>query len=207
MKEENFWKTTRGKALIKLGMWLLFFLLVLIMVSFMPKKEINIGNKETENEKVYEFVSYPEMVKELLKENFEFFYKIGDDENEYRFYGKSDGILVQGIRETKDEIYKYVISDGKWLKKIWDETFIIYDLYLESFLDVVFLETFFKSLEEEEYHIEKSEGDRKIIYDLEDGEVVVYTDLKNIERIYVLKDNIGYDLYFKSVGMIEGLEK
>ena len=209
MQENNFWQTNRGKSVIKLGAWIVFIVIILVLSVF--GKDDNYDNviddsqNETE-EVIYEFVNYSDMQKELLKNNYEYEYIIKSNDNIIIFNGVKDGTSEMGYKEDNNGIIKYYI-DNLGVKQVilndMVELNTLYDNIDSSFLD---LEILFNNLNEYLYNIEKNENKRTITYDKEGFSVVVKTDLNNIKNINIINNEVTYELKFTNIGKCDKLD-
>ena len=209
MQENNFWQTNRGKSVIKLGAWIVFIVIILVLSVF--GKDDNYDNviddsqNETE-EVIYEFVNYSDMQKELLKNNYEYEYIIKSNDNIIIFNGVKDGTSEMGYKEDNNGIIKYYI-DNLGVKQVilndMVELNTLYDNIDSSFLD---LEILFNNLNEYLYNIEKNENKRTKIYDKEGFSVVVKTDLNNIKNINIINNEVTYELKFTNIGKCDKLD-
>ena len=209
MQENNFWQTNRGKSVIKLGAWIIFIVIILVLSVF--GKDDNYDNviddsqNETE-EVIYEFVNYSDMQKELLKNNYEYEYIIKSNDNIIIFNGVKDGTSEMGYKEDNNGIIKYYI-DNLGVKQVilndMVELNTLYDNIDSSFLD---LEILFNNLNEYLYNIEKNGNERTIMYDKEGFSVVVKTDLNNIKNINIINNEVTYELKFTNIGKCDKLD-
>ena len=209
MQENNFWQTNRGKSVIKLGAWIIFIVIILVLSVF--GKDDNYDNviddsqNETE-EVIYEFVNYSDMQKELLKNNYEYEYIIKNNDNIIIFNGVKDGTNEMGYKEDINGIIKYYI-DNLGVKQVFLNDMVelntLYDNIDSSFLN---LEILFNNLNEYLYNIEKNGNERTIMYDKEGFSVVVKTDLNNIKNINIINNEVTYELKFTNIGKCDKLD-
>ena len=209
MQENNFWQTNRGKSVIKLGAWIVFIVIILVLSVF--GKDDNYDNviddsqNETE-EVIYEFVNYSDMQKELLKNNYEYEYIIKNNDNIIIFNGVKDGTNEMGYKEDINGIIKYYI-DNLGVKQVFLNDMVelntLYDNIDSSFLN---LEILFNNLNEYLYNIEKNGNERTIMYDKEGFSVVVKTDLNNIKNINIINNEVTYELKFTNIGKCDKLD-
>ena len=208
--DDNFWKTLQGKALIKLGLWGIFFALIFIVASFSSSNVGNIeasdktldNNLDSNKEEVARFTLYEDMINNILKNNYEFSYDIMVGEEKYLFSGKNDGINVAGIKETKEEILKYFVSEGVFYKVKLDELELIENVYLGIDEEIIDLNKLFTFLKDISYRVEKIGDTREIIYNDASFKLVVKTDLEEIIEINYSKENVIYNMKFMNIGKI-----
>ena len=195
-KEKNeFWKTPRGKAIIKLGAWAVFFALIFIVTSCTGNLK-----DDLKDEPVYQYVLFDDMASNLLKNNYEFEYHITNNDKKYIYSGKCDGSITFGTKETDEGIIKYQIIDGVISKVLMDKTEPLDNLYEDLNIDYIDINKLFESLKDIKYHIEKNKDKRKVIYD---NGVTIETNVDDIESIIIKNETSSYELYFKKVAKIE----
>ena len=209
MQENNFWQTNRGKSVIKLGAWIIFIVIILVLSVFGKDNNYNNVIDENQNETeevIYEFVNYSDMQKELLKNNYEYEYIIKNNDNIIIFNGVKDGTNEMGYKEDINGIIKYYI-DNLGVKQVFLNDMVelntLYDNIDSSFLN---LEILFNNLNEYLYNIEKNGNERTIMYDKEGFSVVVKTDLNNIKNINIINNEITYELKFTNIGKCDKLD-
>ena len=209
MQENNFWQTDRGKALIKLLLWILF--IVIVLGAFIMQEKDNIDDyqmpsNEVTNEESQEddnnFKKYSDMQEELLNNNYLYKYIITNSEEKIVFSGIKNGTNETGYKETKAGIIKYQIVDGIVSQINMDEITNIDNLYENidrNYLDISLL---FNNLSEYLYSTEKEDSKRTITYDKDGYKVSVITNLESIEKIEITVDEWIYELNFYNVNNI-----
>lgn len=203
MKEEipkkndktNFWHTLRGKAIIKLGLWTIFFAILFILAASGGKP-----NKKVEDNANKQFVALDTMIENLAKGNYEFNYHINVKDKNYIYIGKTDGTETIGTKETIDGITKYCIKTEGIFKIVMDKLEPLDNLYEDLNTKYFDAKTLVNCLDKIDYHVEKDNDKRKIIYD---NGIVIETDLFNINSIKINEDNINYELNFKNISNVE----
>lgn len=127
MKE--FFKTTKGKSLFKLWLWLIFVLIVYIVLTLMP----DATNENADDAIIHKNENIVE-----LKKDYSYNYKITINEENIQINGIVKNGEETGYKETKDGIIKYEKKDNDFYQINMDEQEIILDFYgnLEkTFLD------------------------------------------------------------------------
>lgn len=207
MEEKNsFWKTEKGKAAIKLGLWMIFIIILIVVVLFSEKNEVDNtfddmpeDNNDTP-EVVYDFENYNDMQERLIQGNYEYIYTITTESNKYIYSGsKADG-KEMGFREDGTSVIKYYVDSNGTYQINLDNAVPLSNLYPNfdsSYLD---LPKLFDNLSEILYSVDKREEKRVITYDKEGYQVVVNTDLENITSILITVDTTTYELEFTKIG-------
>lgn len=191
--QKEFWHTKRGKALIKLGLWGIFFLVIFVLSA------VSSYNYKPNELETYHFRVYEDMINDLLKNNFEFSYKIKVEDKIYFFSGKSDGKKTLGIKETKENMLKYLIEDNITYKLNLEDKEEITNLYENLNVNYLNLTELFASLKDIHYHIEKHDNKRDILYD---NGVIIKSDEYNIFSILIDEQTSSYEFNFTNLGKI-----
>lgn len=199
MEQNSFWQTERGKAIVKLGLWLVF-ILALIIFALVNKNDntINKENEGTEEKEVYEFKKYDEMIESLLDSNYEFNYDIVINDTNYLFNGTKCNNEVLGYKESNMGIIKYYISDNTY-QVVLKELVPIENLYENIDINYLDLNILFNNLNEYLYNIEKNDNKRTITYKKDGYQVEVITNLDNITNINITVDNNTYNLSYNVI--------
>ena len=206
MKDNSFWQTEKGKATIKLVLWMIFIIILIIIVLVSERDSINlpVENNQTPTDEVetenYDFTNYNDMLNDLLLGNFEYTYTITSENSKYIYTGWKNESKEIGFKEDATGVIKYFI-DSTGTYKVNLDTIEIID-YLYNGIDTSYLdlELLFENLSEYLYSIEKNEDMRTINYDKEGYQVIVTTNIENITNITITTDTATYDLEFTNIG-------
>ena len=211
MKDNNFWQTEKGKATIKLGLWMVFIAILIVVVLVSERDSINLpveddstpSETETEN---YEFVNYSDMLDKLLLGNYEYSYTITNETGKYIYTGWKNENKEIGFKEDSTGVIKYYIDDSGTYKVNMDTLEVIDYLYNgvdTSYLD---LELLFGNLNEFLYSVTKNEDMRTITYDKSGYQVEVMSDTRDITNITITTDTTTYDLNFTKIGECDTID-
>ena len=211
MKDNNFWQTEKGKATIKLGLWMVFIAILIVVVLVSERDSINLpveddstpSETETEN---YEFVNYSDMLDKLLLGNYEYSYTITNETGKYIYTGWKNENKEIGFKEDSTGVIKYYIDDSGTYKVNMDTLEVIDYLYNgvdTSYLD---LELLFGNLNEFLYSVTKNEDMRTITYDKSGYQVEVMSDTSDITNITITTDTTTYDLNFTKIGECDTID-
>ena len=205
--KNSFWQSEKGKAAIKLGLWMIFIFVLIAIVIFSERNNSNNVINDTpnnENEEVetptYEFENYNDMQDKLLKNNYGYVYTITTSDSKYIYTGIKDGIKELGFKEDATGVIKYFVDDTGTYQVNLDNTTLIDTLYQNvdsSYLDIALV---FDNLSEFLYSVTKNGDMRTIIYDKEGYQVTVLTDTENITNITITVDTTTYELEFTKIG-------
>lgn len=211
MKDNNFWQTEKGKATIKLGLWMVFIAILIVVVLVSERDSINLpveddstpSETETEN---YEFVNYSDMLDKLLLGNYEYSYTITNETGKYIYTGWKNENKEIGFKEDSTGVIKYYTDDSGTYKVNMDTLEVIDYLYNgvdTSYLD---LELLFGNLNEFLYSVTKNEDMRTITYDKSGYQVEVMSDTSDITNITITTDTTTYDLNFTKIGECDTID-
>ena len=203
--KNTFWQSERGKTIIKLGLWMIFIVILIAVVIFSDTRSNDIElppaeetpNTETEN---YEFVNYNDMIDKLLLNNYEYTYTITTLDNKYIYTGWKNNNQDLGFKEDVNGITKYFIDETGSYRINMDNRELITDLYSNFDSSYLNLSMLFDNLSEYLYSVEKNADTRTITYDKEGYQVQVTTNTDNITNITIVVDTTTYDLEFTKIG-------
>ena len=206
MKEDN---SEKLGALIKLGVWLLF-IGILVIVAKVGGNDNNINLEKTENEikeetkKDENVISYEDKLNNLIN-NYKYTYEVKIDNDIFLFEGvkkeKNNFVNESGKYTLNGEFkynyylennYTYQVNNGGL-----DKIDTIYDSRINiDYLDVLKIKGLIFN---KEY---TNEEENKYVYKLENEEVIIYTNLENIEKIEINVNENYYKLSISDIGKI-----
>ena len=206
----GFWQTDRGKALIKLLLWMVFIIILIVLaivserngnseILDVDKPENNATDTPSEPE-IIEYEAYNTMITNLLANNYEYEYLITTATDSIILTGFKNPDKEIGFKETSSGITKYFIDSTGTYELNMNTSSIIDNLYSEFDSSYLNLELLFNNLNEYLYNTEENVGIRTITYDKDGFQVTVTTDTKNITNVLVMTDTTTYDLNFKNIG-------
>lgn len=201
-KNENWllkaWKNEKSKALLKLGMWFIFFIFVgLFLFITEPQNKVE-KPKEQQKEptKEADFLTINEMFEVLKSSDYNYEYSIKSADDLITLKGEKRKNQEIGYKESKLGIIKYKKENDK-VYQIFQET----EEELSNFLDVEdekYLNL--ENIEAELLNSEKNEHllnhQRKITIQ-SDVTIMITTDEKNIQSIEIYCEAKHYNLSFK----------
>ncbi|MEG1506951.1 MAG: hypothetical protein RR478_05605 [Bacilli bacterium] len=201
--DKTFWKTVRGKAVIKLIVWSIFFLLLFVVLSFM-------GSKEKNDDKNNLVIGYNEKIDRLVKNNYEYEYKITVNGNNIIFNGKKDGKNEQGYKETKDGIIKYLVMDSIIYNITANKKEPINNLYENINTEYLNFSVLFKNLFSIKYEITAEEENNKLTYEYNynNNVIKVISNKKDITDISIISSDSTniYIIHFTNIGKVGTIE-
>ena len=189
----GFWQTDRGKALIKLLLWMVFIVILIVLaivserngnseILDVDKPENNATDTPSEPENI-EYEAYNTMITNLLANNYEYEYLITTATDSIILTGFKNPDKEIGFKETSSGITKYFIDSTGTYELNMNTSSIIDNLYSEFDSSYLNLELLFNNLSEYLYNTEENVGIRTITYDKDGFQVTVTTDTKNITNV------------------------
>ncbi len=113
--DKKFWQSTRGKAIIKLSIWVIFILIVFLIGSLnskpVSKPQENTNDNET-NEDATDKEEIPTDILDLSNKDYEYAYKITLQEQDYYIHGQVNQDGEFGYKETQTGTIKYEKIDN-----------------------------------------------------------------------------------------------
>lgn len=202
-KIKEFKKTEKGKALLKLSMYMVFLIIVIIILIIgnrTPARKSNMkDSKESQNvEQIQNNLTYFEKQEKLYQETYEFTYKITTADKKITFIGKHEPDKIEGIKETEDELIRYSIEEGRIYRLKLSSKEEYKNLYEGLDEELFSLKDLFTKLNSIEMRVDLEEGFKKYKYTEYNGyDITVTTNELEISNIYIIKDNITYDFNFE----------
>jgi len=205
------WHNKRTHAAMVLGLWMIFLLFVMI-ISFVggeaTQPEVN-NNQDQQQEEKKIFKDYQLMQSELLEQNYIYEYIISVGDTKVIYKGEKIGVTETGYRENATETIKYYIDETGFYKVVMDELHSLDKLFenvIESYID---LEYIFNEINNQSVAGEENDETRTYTYKYNregiDYEVVVTTDLNNINKLDIKFEDKYYELKFSNIKQVEKL--
>lgn len=200
-KFKEYWQVPRYKALIKMGFYFIFLIIVGIIITINGKQSA----PPKEEEKPIEEKSLVELQSALLENNYEFTYQITSNNEITRYNGKRFKDKELGYKETKDIYLRYYKENNISYKLVLGQKQPINNLYeidsnfLEAsyIFDLIKLEKTVKDYQENlrvnnyDFMIEENPIKVSIFYNA--------TEINEIDITYFGND---YKLSYKNIGNI-----
>lgn len=187
-------ETRQGKAILKLGIWLLFFFVLGVMLLFRAKPDLESENSTTtpSNE---ENLSFKEMWNNLEKNNYTYEYKIIEKNTleETKYVGKKVEEINTGTRESKIGLITYNCIEESCYQVDSEETKVIEDLYLEE--DIPYLNL--ANLKKQFNILTMSEENNTILFKNENETIKIIFDTEKISSILIETNEKEYQLTYK----------
>lgn len=196
-------KTEKGKALLKLLMYMFFLVIVIIILIIgnrtPMKKNDSIDSRESQYMEVTpSTLTYFEKQEKLYKQAYEFTYEITTADKKITFIGKHEPDKIEGIKETEDELIRYSIEEGKIYRLKLSSKEEYENLYEGLDEELFSLKDLFTKLNSIEMKVDLEENFKKYNYTEYNGyDITVTTNELEITNIYIIKDNTTYDFDFE----------
>lgn len=143
-------KTSRGKAILRLIKWFIFFIVLFIFIAISstltpkkndlkPKEDLPLKEEEQNNKLDFNF-----------KSSYSYKYEVNVKGEKYLFTGFKEGVTDEGYKESKEGILKYLIDDTGIYNVNGEEKSLIDNLYEGidfNYLDPVYILTIIRNLE------------------------------------------------------------
>jgi len=207
-------ETTKGKAILKLIGWTIFFFILfifLIVSSMLPQAEIENNNPvEAPSTDADWKVDNKEIIKkvqdDLLTKNYDYTYEIKINEIEYIYEGNKNNKIDKGYKTTLTGITKYYIDDTGIYREFGEEKTLIDDLYQEINYSYINLNYLFNILKPEKLLVVMSNDDTAVYEYNDTVNQYTFAYYKYSENnvysvtITVNNDNDIYILNYRNVG-------
>lgn len=184
MKEVN-----KNVSIIKIGLWLCFIVVLVIIAKFSTSNQ-----KEIKEDKI----TYTEKLQNL-NDNYEYTYDIKIGEALYNFVGKRNKDREVGVKKVNDITTSY-FKENNYIYEVIDGGLNqISDLYAGinlDYLDINYLKNLIANKNYEE-------NNSSYQYTLENVNITVTFDDKNITNIDIYLENDYYKLSFANINAIK----
>lgn len=192
-------ETERGRALLKLSRYMIFFLgviLLFVIAGFTGGPRPIIPNKSNNQEQESLVRSYLEKQQMITSGNYHYEFHITGVMNVNYTGTVKDGV-VEGYKETSEETIKYQIENGKIysVKMNQKEEYIeLYDGLDENLFDFSQL---FGKLNATNTFIDNTVSEKVYTYEnIDNYKIVVYTTEAQISKIVIENDELEYEFTF-----------
>lgn len=205
MKEKNkktfkeLWSDTRTRALIKLGMWFIFFTIVFLFLGIASLFSNKNSSKEEMKQEEVVTANIPSMLENLISSNYTFEFKIISGDNSYSYNGSKENGEIKGYYENINGIVKYIIKDNNYYEVNNEELIENNTIITEEDKIILDLASLLNIIKEYEVNNEVKQDDNVYKYDIVDKKITITTKSSDIEKIVINYNNVNYDLIFKNI--------
>ncbi len=204
-------KTEKGKAILKLIRWGIFFFVLfafLIIASFFSSKTSN-NNPVSEKKEVIDNVYINKLLDTLSHDEYQYDIEIKKAEEVISFQGTKTSKINEGYKETSDGIIKYYIDDTGIYQKTSNENIPILNLYESLNEEYLIQDNLIKNLKSLNFIRNDNCGEACAIMESNDNNIIYTINLKKgivsddnlIEEIKIEGNDVSYTFkysYFRS---------
>ncbi len=199
-KLKKMWQDPKGKAILKFGIYGIFFLLmifVILLMNVFTSYEKQYEKTPQTQEETITFLPFEQMW-EKLSLNCKYYYEVKKIENQEQiiYQGEIKDQIDTGYRESKLGIIHYKVENEKTMQIILDTEEEIDNLYEEpdeQFLNLKNLETFINTI----HYSEKDSGKLKTrTIETNDKKITIHMSPTDITSIQITTQEKEYRLHF-----------
>lgn len=188
---KEFWKSTRGKSLIKLIGWFIFIILVYVLL-------MAFGSKEAPSEKDNLDNTTPEVEPEKLSldirnKDYDFKYVINTNEQMIVINGNIKDKVESGYKETGDGIIHYFKEEDKIYQDILGQKQEITDFYDNLEKEFLDYHTLYPILETNDC------SNDICTFPYNDYEIIIDKTIDSKFKINITDENTSYELTFSNI--------
>jgi len=198
---KKLWSTTRGKAILKLGGWIFFFLILGISCLFFqnPNPSKNLTHSVEKNEDRFIFTDLKTMLTNLKSMNYQYHFQIIDPNTEEKitYFGEKNNKIDIGYRESKLGIIKYKIIEEKTFQLLNEVEEEINNLYLEEDLNAISLDNLIEKIDTMNKNETINDKTRILTFQNEIEIITIKTNEKNISSIQIKNNTKEYILTYQ----------
>lgn len=189
-------ENARMKAIFKLGIWIIFFIVVFLIATL-----ISLINPKPETKTTSEINPIIKLEK-IAKANYEYEYIVNVDDTKITFAGDQYNGIYRGYKETSDGIIKYQHENDHSYQIIGDYYEPIENIY--GNINVGF--TNLASIIELIRNVEYKKEDNNYIYDMGIRRIMINFDNK-VTNIVISEDSSIYSLTYKNINNVEEIKR
>lgn len=200
---KEMWKDPQKKALIKLGLWLAFFLITFLFlwIASLFSKNDNPKNLEQTNkqeEKVE--ANVPRMLEKLINSNYSYEIKITGDNISKLLSGTVNNNITSGYLESNGNIIKYSYHDEKYYQIIQSEEVETNEIFSDEEKSNINLNNILLEIKNYEMNNESKLEENAYIYEIDEKHSIkIIVNENNINSINILNNNISYEMEFNLI--------
>ncbi len=193
-KFKMLWNNKQTRAIIKLGLYMLFVISLCILVIITNKYKVN--NPPIENKKI----TFGEMQNNLINSDYEYNFEILLNKEKIIFEGKKENGVNTGYKKTSSELIEYYIDNTGIYSVNIDQKTLDESIFENIKYDYFDLQKLFKLLELVSPNIEYHEEIVTYVYNINTSDEVstikVDTNQIQIESIEIRTLNNEYFMNF-----------
>lgn len=196
-------KTSKGKAILRLCKWLIFFLCLFIflaicsVISNNPNNANKTPNPSSIGADVLNFQASNSLFQKMRSKDFSYRVKIKSDGNYYQFTGKRTLTEEIGYKESNFGILKYAINNDGIFEDNLNGRIPISNLYENLKTEYLIWHELFTILGNMEYNLVDKSTKNTYVYNQKNGVLSfeITIEKKLVTNIKISKTNSGLDNY------------
>lgn len=203
---KEMWKDPQKKAIIKLGLWFVFFALTFLFLSIASlfSKHNNLNNNNNENnqnnqeEKVE--ANVPKMLEKLIDSDYGFEIKIINQNIIENISGTVKSKITTGYYENNNNILKFSYHDQNYYQIIDNNEVLNNELLNEEYRKNIDLHSILEIIKNYEMTNETLKENNEYIYNISDNYVIkISTNQNNIDKINITNNDVSYEMKFNLI--------
>lgn len=191
---QDMWATTKGKAILKLGMWTIFLGILSILLLFSNNSPETIKKPDTEK---ITFTEENKLLQELENLDYQYQITITKQEDITTYNGEKKNNLEIGYRESKIGIIKYKIQEGITYQILLEEEAPYNDLYQEEDLSYIKIEEIVSLIDNQKKEEIFYNDRKKSIYKLENVLIEIESSPEKILQINIQTNTKNYKINYQ----------
>ena len=206
---KEMWKDPQKKAIIKLGLWFVFFALTFLFLSIASlfSKHNNLNNNNNENnqnnqnyqeEKVE--ANIPKMLEKLIDSDYGFEIKIINQNIIENISGTVKSKITTGYYENNNNILKFSYHDQNYYQIIDNNEVLNNELLNEEYRKNIDIHSILEIIKNYEMTNETLKENNEYIYNISDNYVIkISTNQNNIDKINITNNDVSYEMKFNLI--------
>lgn len=202
---KKLWSTPKGKAIIKLSVYIIFIIFVIVFINISQ----SFGKIEKESVKYEKDITIQDMKDNLLKNNYKYVYTINNNDQKIVYSGERLKDEEIGTKETVNETIKYYVDGNEYYQLKMGDEVSIDNLYDNIDINLLDSEYIINLIKDKSTIIDKKDKLKEYNYNfsIEDKDISIslFTNEKEIVEIDISHNDITYVLKYSDIGKISKL--
>lgn len=203
---------TQITAVVKLGLWLIF-IAILLIISHFGGGQNNTNNKlnnDISNEEQKDVVSYEQKLNDLVN-NYEYTYEVKVDNDVYVYIGSKltadNGIKESGyVSKNNEKLYNYFLENGYVYQVNNGGLDKVESIYLQNInVNYFDMNKLKEEIQGKSYVVDTNDSNKKI-YSLDNKQIIIYEDDLAIKKIEIIVGETYYKLNINKIGLIKEIK-
>lgn len=202
---KKLWSTPKGKAIIKLSVYIIFIIFVIVFINISQ----SLGKIEKESVKYEKDITIQDMKDNLLKNNYKYVYTINNNDQKIVYSGERLKDEEIGTKETVNETIKYYVDGNEYYQLKMGDKVSIDNLYDNIDINLLDSEYIINLIKDKSTIIDKKDKLKEYNYNfsIEDKDISIslFTNEKEIVEIDISHNDITYVLKYSDICKISKL--